>query len=207
MAYHYADEPYNYEAVEIFLLDGGNLIQTFVERNKDRLYTLSECIESAAYQDATIVTNDMRYLRNKIVAMTLLLEKRPRFVGLDSKYMRNPIDAKHHVKLLLEIAIQEQRERSKGVKKGLDKARAKGKKLGFPKGKKRPDLSAKKKSDFASFRKKVLPIIKKIESTEGSLSLSKLAARLERLNVKTYFGKERWSKSAISSVIKKGEKE
>ena len=206
MAYHYLDEPYNFEAVDIFLLDGGNLIKTFIERNQERFYTLEECINSAAFQDATIVTNDMRHLRNKLVAMTLLLEKRPRFVALDSKYMSNPIDASYHVKMLYEIAVQERRERSKGIRQGLAKARAKGKKLGAPRGKKRPDVSARRKDDFASFRKKVLPIIKKIESTDGSLSLSQLAARLEKLNVKTYYGKERWSKSAVSSVIRKGEK-
>ena len=42
MAYHFVDEPYNYEAVDIFLLDGGKLIETFVERNQKRFYTLEE---------------------------------------------------------------------------------------------------------------------------------------------------------------------
>ena len=207
MAYHFVDEPYNYEAVDIFLLDGGKLIETFVERNQERFYTLEECINSAAFQDATIVTNDMRYLRTKLVAMTLLLEKRPRFVGLDSKYISNPIDAKEHIKMLFEIAVQERRERSKGIRKGLAKARAKGKKLGAPRGIRRPDLAAKKKDDFTSFRRKVLPIINKIRSTSDSLSLSELAKRLEKLNVKTYFGKEKWSKSAVSSIIKKGKED
>ena len=207
MAYHFVDEPYNYEAVDIFLLDGGKLIETYVERNQERFYTLEECINSAAFQDATIVTNDMRHLRTKLVALTILLEKRPRFVGLDSKYMSNPIDAREHTKMLYEVVMYEHRERSRNIRHGLAERRAKGYKLGAPRGKKRPDVSARRKDDFTSFRKKVLPIIRKIESTDGLLSLSQLAARLEKLNVKTFYGKERWSKSAISSVIKKGEKD
>jgi len=191
---------------EALSLGDAELIDEFVETDFKKFPALKNACEVARENKAVVITPTFKRIGSSLTALNILVKNRVKIVVVDEPYIEESRSVKDFIILMRNQAEFQLRSHSKRVKKGLDKAKAKGKKLGAPLGSE--NLKLARKANLAKaeeFRNRTYPIILDLKA-KGAKTNKEIARGLEARGILTSTGKSKWYESSIQMVMKKGEK-
>lgn len=168
---------------------------------------LQEAIQEVFSNDkCVLVTPTMRDIENNLACVSYIIKTRVPMLATDE-----PDSDSTMIKGFIERArktIEHRIElKSRNVKKGIQRARSRGKKLGSPKILEAVAKASKLRTESADeFRRKILPILEEIASEEKEfpVTLRDYKRGLEKRNILTRTGNTTWQESTIRNMLKKG---
>lgn len=154
---------------------------------------LKEALEHCKDIGATLIVAKLDRLARSVAFIANLMESGASFVACD-----NPTANELTVHILAAVAQAEVRAISTRTKEALERAKARGVKLGSPIG--WNNVNGLRVKDANAFAETIRPVITKFYN--DGLSLKAIASELNNKGVKTSTGKE-WSKLQVKRVVER----
>jgi len=182
-------------------LNGGtwSLLREFTENmgKQSRRPMLQEALALCRAQSATLIMATIDPLLRNRYFLTLVRDS-----GVPLMVCDAPDVDFTHLRVLARYAEKEAGVASVSIKRGIEKAKAKGVRLGSP----RPTAGAARSGEVVQMKadrhaKRVLPIIKKLRA-EGHATFREIAQALNEMGVETARGGE-WFASTVRNIEKR----
>ena len=210
VAYYIAKNSANEDAIRWFLGDSSgkcDVIEEIVETDVKKFPGLQDAIDIATSNNGAIITNEAFRIDDKLRPLTMLVQAKARFIGVDWSPLYKPVSTLHFLRLMTKIAEKRKEEHSKRIKTGHKRATQAGKKLGNAKGTKlMKGAHGANKARWRDYRLKLYPEIMRLKKEHETRTITELCGLLEERNVLTFTGKSKWHPSVVRDIIYEGNK-
>lgn len=166
---------------------------------------LQECIQEVFSNDKSVlVTPTMRDIESNLACVAYIIKTGVPLLASDEPNL-DTTSMKGFIELARKSIEHRIAVKSRNVKKGIEKARGRGKKLGSPNVLKAVEKASKLRMEGAAeFRLKIIPILREIRSEEDfPVTLRDYKRGLEKRNILTRTGNKTWQESTIRNILKK----
>ena len=168
------------------------ILQTAIQE----VFTDRECV---------LLTPSLNDIDNNLACVSYLVKTQPPLLTMDSPSL-DVITIRAMLKRAEDSIRHRINTKGQNVKKGIEKAKLKGKKLGSPEVRKAVRRASEVRTkDAMDFSKTIFPILKEIERDyKGEqITLRDYKFGLEKKKILTKTGKKTWQESSIRNIIKR----